>query len=157
MSQTFTDQEYQNANIILKRGPCFGTCPVYTLSVAGSGWVVYHGEDFVDIKGNHEIYISPTRAKELILTFVIQEFFSYARDYDEYDNWTDLSCTYLTLSIGGISKTASRYAHPPSYPKRLHFLETEVERVTNAVQWVGQQHLIKNDTAGAPFGSEPST
>ena len=41
MSTTFTDYEYRNAKLTLSYGPCFGTCPVYSLSVDGKGWVVY--------------------------------------------------------------------------------------------------------------------
>jgi hypothetical protein len=138
MNSKFTDEDYQNASVSLHRGPCFGPCPIYTVTVQGNGWISYKGEGFVQVEGKQESFIEPKAAQELILTFAIQDFFSYARNYDEFNGMTDLPHTDLILSIGGTTKTASRYGLPPNYPKRLIFLENEIERVANVKQWVGE-------------------
>ena len=35
------------ARITLERGPCFGTCPVYSVTLDGSGAVLFEGRRFV--------------------------------------------------------------------------------------------------------------
>ncbi|HLJ91075.1 MAG TPA: DUF6438 domain-containing protein [Candidatus Angelobacter sp.] len=40
--------------IQLSRGPCYGTCPQYTLRLHGNGTVEYDGVEYVAIKGHHE-------------------------------------------------------------------------------------------------------
>ncbi len=58
--------------ITLERTQCFGSCPVYKLTVYGDGRVVYEGGGFVKIKGEKkkrdidEIkYVSEGRIREL--------------------------------------------------------------------------------------------
>ena len=74
----------------------------------------------------------------LFETFVIQNFADYAKSYDEFNGITDLPSTYLSLLIGSATMNAKRYGLPPSYPKRLLFLEDEVRRVTGAKKWIGE-------------------
>jgi hypothetical protein len=37
--------DYSNMVITLERTACFGTCPIYRLTIQGNGQVVYEGED----------------------------------------------------------------------------------------------------------------
>jgi len=48
----------QDAIITLHRTMCFGTCPVYRITIYGTGEVVYQGYYFVRVKGPRTAYIS---------------------------------------------------------------------------------------------------
>jgi hypothetical protein len=37
--------------VTLARGACYGSCPVYSLTIAGDGSVTYNGEAFVRVMG----------------------------------------------------------------------------------------------------------
>jgi hypothetical protein len=44
-------KDLRSVSVTLKRTACYGTCPVYTVSIDGSGLVEYLGEFHVDIPG----------------------------------------------------------------------------------------------------------
>jgi Domain of unknown function (DUF6438) len=48
--------EYQAeiTSITLRRGPCFGTCPMYEVTLAADGAATWYGERFVDRLGRHQ-------------------------------------------------------------------------------------------------------
>jgi hypothetical protein len=43
--------------------PCFGSCPVFTLSISADGHGVYEGGRFVKTKGRHEFTSTPAQVK----------------------------------------------------------------------------------------------
>ena len=52
--------------IKLQRGPCFGPCPIYKVTIYDNGTVIYNGEEFVKTKGKHKINISKEKIRELM-------------------------------------------------------------------------------------------
>ena len=50
-NKTPTPEELKDVIITLERTECFGTCPVYRLTVHGDGRVVYEGIRFVEVEG----------------------------------------------------------------------------------------------------------
>ena len=44
--------DYASLVITLERTACFGTCPIYKLTVYGDGRVEYEGERFVTVTGS---------------------------------------------------------------------------------------------------------
>jgi hypothetical protein len=44
-------RDYENTSVTMSRGVCFGTCPVYTVTVYGNGSVFYEGRMFVEKEG----------------------------------------------------------------------------------------------------------
>ena len=47
-----------DTKIMLERWGCFGTCPVYKLSISGDGSVVYQGKAYVSSRGVHKGRVS---------------------------------------------------------------------------------------------------
>lgn len=43
----------------IKRGACYGRCPIYTVKVLPSGLVQYYGKGFVAYKGTYEQHFQP--------------------------------------------------------------------------------------------------
>jgi hypothetical protein len=138
MNQHFTSTDYQRASVKLSRGACFGPCPVYDLTIRGSGEVIYHGQWWVETIGVRRSQISPEASQTLITDLINHDFLNFHDHYDYEDCIiTDLATTTITLQIGSIKKTVSRYGHPPTTPRRLLLMEDEIDRVSGATIWVG--------------------
>lgn len=67
--------------LTLERGPCFGACPVYTVSVTGSGLVRFDGRRFVRDSGVVTETIAPARVDSLLRAVQAAGFFDFADDY----------------------------------------------------------------------------
>ena len=65
-NQSSVSGNYDDVIITLERTACFGTCPVYTLTMNGDGTVIYEGKDFVKTKGRVEATISQDQIEQLI-------------------------------------------------------------------------------------------
>ena len=60
--------------IELSKGACFGTCPIYNISLNTQRRVKYHGKRFVDAQGIFEWYISREDYKNLNKILSRKEF-----------------------------------------------------------------------------------
>src|SRR5215210_1852938 len=67
--------------ITLKRTPCYGPCPVYEVTVSGTGEVEYFGEAHVARAGTHRWKISRRRLQRLAEAF---DRANYSRLEDRY-------------------------------------------------------------------------
>lgn len=83
--------------IELSRGGCYGTCPIYTLSLNKQRLVKYHGKRFVESQGIHEWYLSRLDYKNINLILSRKEF-SKSIDYNM--RVQDLAETNLTVYSG---------------------------------------------------------
>ena len=73
----------------LERTRCFGSCPSYTVSIAGDGAVRYDGRALVLIPGHHTAQISPDAVTELIHQFQTANFLCAFRISQRLDRLTD--------------------------------------------------------------------
>ena|SRR5438445_9510076 len=58
-----------SVSITLERTPCYGHCPVYTVTVHGNGMVEYLGKSNVDIPGAQMTTVDPQRILDLLRSF----------------------------------------------------------------------------------------
>ena len=93
--------------IKFERWPCFGSCPIYNLSIYGNGLVIYEGVDFVSVKGYRVTFLSQEDVENLLVEFEKINFYSLNDKY--IDGPTDLDSIVLTLSINGNSKRVWHY------------------------------------------------
>ena len=77
-----TTERDADVTITLERTACYGTCPVYKLTITGDGMVVYEGRDFVEVKGEQTSSISPAQVQDLVDAFEQANFLSL-HDYTE--------------------------------------------------------------------------
>src|SRR3982751_1541119 len=89
--------------ITLERTACFGTCPVYTVTIYTDGTVIYNGTQFVDVKGEQTSTIDPATVEQLVAGFEAAGYF------DWNDSYTDMHITdqpYITTSVtrDGVTK-----------------------------------------------------
>jgi hypothetical protein len=136
--------------ISLKRGMCYGSCPVYELRLLGTGEVIYRGEDYVKCTGEHRGRIEATDVFKL---FVFAREIGFFQMEDEYH--TDTMCSLdgqgMVSEVGGISvtdfptqvvtiQTGDMKKQIVDYfgaPQRLRRLEHRIDRVCHSRRWVG--------------------
>src|SRR5690349_20101373 len=75
-----------DALIELRRTPCFGTCPVYTVSIRAAGRVTYVGEKFVRVVGRQTARVDPSVVAKLLARADSLRFFDLRNAYREIEN-----------------------------------------------------------------------
>ena len=121
--------------ITLERTACFGTCPVYTLTINGDGTVIYEGKDFVKTGGRAETAISQDKVKQLISEFEKVDYFSLNDSYTER-TITDAQTVITSITIDGKTKTIEHYYGDFSAPKQLTELEDKIDEIVDSGQWI---------------------
>jgi len=115
--------------ITLRRTPCDGPCPVYEVTVWGTGEVAYLGEAHVDKAGAHRWKISGRRLDRLAEAF---KKAGYSRLEDGYTSREFIGAPGCLTSIeyeDGSSKRIDHYHGDPGAPDALTELEDEIDRI----------------------------
>jgi hypothetical protein len=115
----------------LSRGGCFGTCPVYDVTISKNGDVVWEGHFYVASIGESHSKIAPESARGLIQQFMVPTFWALCGQYSA--SITDNATTETQVRIGGRSKTVSNYAN--SAPDWVTSLERAIDAAADTHLW----------------------
>jgi hypothetical protein len=126
---------YGSLVITLERTACFGSCPIYTLSIQGDGSVIYEGIDFVAVTGRQETRIGLDQVKDLAAAFVQIDYWALP-DFVSFD-MTDMPSAATSISIGGTMKSVDHYYGDLHAPQALYELEQLIDEVAHTKQWIG--------------------
>ena len=129
--------------LALERGPCFGACPVYTVSVRGSGLVRFEGRRFVRDSGVVTEMIAAARVDSLLRAVQAAGFFDFADDYrygapgcGRYA--TDLPTVVLEVRApDGARKRVRHDRGCADAPPALSHLEQRIDEVLGTGRWTG--------------------
>ena len=135
----------------LRRTPCDGPCPVYEVTVLGTGEVRYFGEAHVARTGEHRWRISERRLERLAEASVRAR---YPRLEDRYTNREFTGAPGCLISIeyeDGSSKSVDHYHGDPSAPDALTELEDEIDRI------LGVERYTEPDLPYPPAGVHAPT
>jgi hypothetical protein len=116
--------------IKLSKGACYGTCPIYDLSIYGNGKAVYIGKRFTDLEGEYYRVLTTTATNALFDRFVEADFWSYEDHYTS--DIADLPSTWITFEHDDQSKMVLAYYN---VPESLLNLIREVESVIESYEW----------------------
>lgn len=119
-------RDYDNAAITLERAPCYGTCPVYSLTIFGNGTVVYEGRYHVVVVGKQTSEISREKVKELINYMHKSGFFSM----ENYGACCDAPKYTTSITMGSLSKTVIYNYY--SAPSRLVDLDKKIDSIAGS-------------------------
>lgn len=109
-----------NKIISINRGACFGTCPIYFISIFSDRSAIYHGKKFVEKIGKIEFKLSE---KEINSILQKANKINYCQLEDEYfENISDLPRTYVQIFD---KKVLDYYGSP----KELKELEELIEDI----------------------------
>jgi hypothetical protein len=138
-------------SITLERTECFGTCPVYSVTIRGDGAVIYRGDKCVAVAGKERYQVSRDKVLELLNEFYARRFFDLKETYFignttrvlEDSNvqellvlTSDVPSAVLTFKVTGYVK---RVAWCCQAPADLDALAQEVDSVGGTLPWVKGQ------------------
>src|SRR5918997_1654709 len=130
--------------ITLERTPCHGPCPVYKVTVSGTGEVEYFGSAHVARAGTHRWRISPRRLQRLAEAL---ERARYLRLEDEYTSCGPTGAPGCSISVeydDGSSKSVVHYHGDPGAPDSLTDLEDDIDRITGVERYTEPDFLPGN-------------
>ena len=135
-NQTATpaSSDLEDVIITLERTACKGTCPVYTLTIYGSGTVIYEGKDYVKTKGNVESTIKEEKIEQLVSEFEKIDYFSLNDSYVQRVI-TDAPSAITSIALGGETKSITHYHGDLNAPEELEELEDKIDEIVNSDQW----------------------
>ncbi len=117
--------------IELKKTRCYGSCPVYTLTIYKNKTAHLVGEKYMDLIGDYKAKVPDNIFEQLMEKFKKSNFFKF-RDKYLKRGITDLPTTYLTFSYEKQTKTIQDYY---GTPKAIKDLEKEVENLLKILEW----------------------
>ena len=137
-SSSCANRKKSDPEIILsfKQTACFGTCPIYVMTIDENGHVLYEGERFVDKLGVYTKDLSKDEQKEL---------FKYLNDFewelykDEYRTQvTDLPSTIVQYRTKKVDK---KITITGEHPKELDALTQKIQAIANHRDGWNNQNL----------------
>ena len=133
----------EDVTITLERRPCFGTCPVYSITVEGNGRVRYEGTTHVSVVGNDTGSITSEQVALLIAEF---DRVGYEQLADRYaygepscpSYVSDAPTTITSLTRPGTTKRVEHDYGCADAPPALTALERLIDDVVRSGQWTGR-------------------
>lgn len=126
--------EYETVEIRLERTACYGTCPVYEVTIDQEGRVEYQGALFVAVQGRRTRQIQPEKVRRLVARFYEVGFFSMKNRYAKLDV-TDLPTTITQIIVDGRRKRVENYSGGPEALRRL---ESMIDETAGVAEWIGE-------------------
>jgi hypothetical protein len=144
------NSERQTARIALEIGPCYGRCPVYTLTVYENGLLVYEGLRYTQRQGRWGKMITRDAAAELIQAFEQSAFESYQHMYrSQIPDLAAVTITY-TNDAGATKSVIGKDGRPDE----LIELESRLRRLAeNETGWMALDATSTTD--GSATGTVP--
>src|ERR1700722_18191656 len=125
-----------NSSVIisLERHGCEGRCPVYTITIAGDGTVIYEGRAYVKAIGTRQSHIPKAAVVQLLRRFREADFGSalpsYIGAYDAGDN-------VLQVGIDGrFYQVVEDSGLKVGLPAAIFKLEQAVDDTAQSYRWV---------------------
>ncbi|HEX6587589.1 MAG TPA: DUF6438 domain-containing protein [Longimicrobiales bacterium] len=129
-------------SISMTRGPCFGACPMYTVTVYGDGRVVFRGDRFVAETGERTKTIGAAEAAALFAAADSIDFHRLPADITPANqdacgaSWTDMPSAEVTVRWNARMHTVNHYHGCPKAPERLTQFENRIDAVAGIAPWI---------------------
>jgi hypothetical protein len=130
-------------SVSLERGPCFGTCPVYKVTIDRSGAVRFEGRRFVADTGVSTGTAPSASVDSLFAELQASGYFGFADSYrmsqpgcERYA--TDLPTVITEVRLGDLTKRVEHDRGCADAPPALSVLESRIDEVAGVGRWVGR-------------------
>ena len=123
--------------ITLVRGPCYGRCPTYELTIDGDGTLTFIGDRFVgpEGQGKHTARISAAQRKALVDAFAQADFFALQDRYQR-PMISDQPSVTLTYRRGVVRKTIHHSFGDLTAPVKLLLLEDQIDALAGTSRFL---------------------
>ena len=141
------DESHQSVTsapaITLERTACFGSCPVYTISVSPSGDVQYEGKAHVRQLGAATGRVPRERVDSLLSELDRGGYFTFAERYTSPEPAcgryvTDSPSVITSVTLRGRTKRITHDYGCGGAPGALVVLEHRIDEALNSGQWTGR-------------------
>ena len=130
---------HDDSFVSLRRTGCFGECPIYRVTVFGSGRVEYVGRHYVCAIGPRTAVIDRRAASKLISDLETAGYFEI--DWQPGNSWTDDSSAITRLSTPRMARTILDYHGDEGVPGLMRRFEDAIDEVAGTDRWMPQyQH-----------------
>ena len=129
--------------ITLERGPCYGTCPVYTVTISGSGALRFVGTRFTTQIGEAAGEVPPARVDSLVAELRAGGYFeladAYLADAPACGLYaTDSPTVVSSVRAGGVRKEIRHDYGCSGAPPGLAGFERRIDEVAGTTRWTGR-------------------
>lgn len=139
----FTSQKTGDDVITLERTACFGTCPIYKVTITSDGTVTFLGTRFTKTIGTAKGKINANEFRQLVAEFEKIDYFSLPDSYAPGtpvcpQRITDMPSANTSIRLKGRTKHVSHYygcGDSGALPK-LTTLEKKIDEVAGTPQWI---------------------
>ena len=128
-------KNWNSLRMRLERTACFGMCPIYSVEVQGDGTVLYEGQGYVAVTGQHRATVDRQAVAELLEAFRKADYFSLR---DQYQAMITDNPTYTTsIVFDGVSKHVVDYVgRAVGMPAAVTELENKIDEVVKTKRWI---------------------
>lgn len=126
--------------IEMDKGPCYGTCPVFKLTIYEGGVAAYEGKRFTDRVGLHTKQMDMEAYRNLLKAFQEASLWNYQNAYKA--QIPDLATVTITYHEDGNSKSIKG---KDGRPEKIEELEAMLDRIANSSGWTA-------DSGGGNYG-----
>ena len=131
----------------LKKGGCYGSCPVYTLRIYNNQYTEFIGKQNTDKLGVFAKMIRKSEYDALVKKFDEAEFFAFDEVYES--NIADLPLSTISYTKGELKKTI---VGKMERPEVIHKLQFELENIAeNKYGWEKLRNSVTEDPNDPKF------
>jgi hypothetical protein len=125
--------------LVLERGACHGSCPVYKVEVRRSGTVIYEGDSWVRVRGKVCANIPKSTAAALFDEASRARISALKRSYRV--PITDNPSAIVTVELAGAAPVTIEdyppcHTEDPRTPPALCKLEASIDRAADTPRWI---------------------
>jgi hypothetical protein len=120
-------------SVSLKRGPCFGNCPVYEVELRGDGTATYDGADYAPREGRYVGRVDPAAVAALLDQLSEVDF--WRMETDRQIRVQDLPQVVITAERRG----RRHRVHTNLPPRELEPIQAAIDSVASEIDWVPEQ------------------
>lgn len=137
--------EGQAKRIEMSKAPCFGSCPVFTLSIYNNGIATYKGERFTDKQGLFAKKLDANTFQNLLKAFNNANLFQYPSIFrSEIPDMPSVTI-FWTDDEGNEKEIKGKEGRPEAIME----LEEMLDKIANSSGWLQEQGAASDLPAGA--------
>ena len=121
----------------MRRGPCFGTCPVYAVTVSSDGRVQWRGREFVRTIGESSWQVPARTVRKIESALRRCRFLRLKNMYSRVMITCMPSCKIEVEFADGSFKVVDHYYGDFSAPRRLSRLERRIDKLLETNGHIG--------------------
>jgi hypothetical protein len=123
----------------LERTDCYGTCPVYKLTVFRDGMIEYVGTRYVKVTGKAVGQISEAQVDKLEDLFLKYQYLQFKTAYHgrQVTDMPTVNTSYTPA--GGTTKIVKHYLGDDNAPVALNRIEHSIDKLVHVERWIGTE------------------